>query len=87
MTYDRFSNLSLLYIERDLTHIINSEEFLNIFAQKSRRLILILIISYLKCYFFYTFNSNTRYVFDNNMMYLWYIIYLYFIILLKNVIL
>jgi len=38
MTNDRFSNLSLLHIERDLANIINSEDILNIFAQTSRRL-------------------------------------------------
>lgn len=34
----RFSNLSLLHIERDLANNIIFEEVLNIFAQKSRRL-------------------------------------------------
>jgi len=38
MSNDRFSNLSLLHIERDLANNITSEEVLNIFAQKSRRL-------------------------------------------------
>jgi len=38
MANDRFENLSLLNIERDLTNIIKSEEVLNIFAQKNRRL-------------------------------------------------
>jgi len=38
----RFSNLSLLHIERDLANIINSEDVLDIFTQKSRRLNLIL---------------------------------------------
>jgi hypothetical protein len=42
MTNDKFENLSLLHIERDLANIINSEDVLNIFAQKSRRLNLIL---------------------------------------------
>jgi len=41
MTNDRFLNISLLYIERDLANIINPEDVLNIFAQKSRRLNLI----------------------------------------------
>lgn len=38
MSNDRFSNLSLLHIERDLANNITSEEVLNIFAQKIRRL-------------------------------------------------
>lgn len=42
MSNDRFSNLSLLHIERDLANNITSEEVLNIFAQKSRRLNLII---------------------------------------------
>jgi len=42
MTNDRFSNLSLLYIEKDLAYIINPEDILNILAQKSRHLNLIL---------------------------------------------
>lgn len=42
MTNDRFTNLSLLHIERDLSNNINPEEVLNIFAQKSRRVYLIL---------------------------------------------
>lgn len=42
MRNDRFSNLSLLHIERDLANNIKSEEVLNIFAQKSRRLNLVI---------------------------------------------
>jgi len=42
MSNDRFENLSLLHIERDLANIISFEDVLNIFAQKNRRLNLIL---------------------------------------------
>jgi len=43
MTNNRFSNLSLLHIERDLAHIINSKKYvLDIFAKKSSRLNFIL---------------------------------------------
>jgi len=52
---DRFSNLSLLHIERDLANIIKSEEVLDIFAQNSSKALkpyTIVIISYLKCFFY-----------------------------------
>ncbi|XP_050419915.1 uncharacterized protein LOC126832918 [Adelges cooleyi] len=38
MTNDRFTNLSILHIERDLSHVIESENVLNIFAEKDRRI-------------------------------------------------
>lgn len=41
MTNDRFTNLSILNIEKDLSYVIESEKVLNIFANKERRLTLI----------------------------------------------
>jgi len=35
---DRFSNLSILYIEKDMSKNINSNDILNIFADKNRYL-------------------------------------------------
>jgi len=40
MLQDRFTDLSLLYIEKDLTKNINSNDILNIFADKNRYLVL-----------------------------------------------
>jgi hypothetical protein len=37
----RFTNLSILHIERDLSYAIESENILNIFVEKHRRLSLI----------------------------------------------
>ncbi|KAL4121876.1 hypothetical protein QTP88_014298 [Uroleucon formosanum] len=39
MIQDKFIDLSLLYIEKDLTKNINSNDILNIFANKNRYLI------------------------------------------------
>ncbi|KAE9522303.1 hypothetical protein AGLY_017294 [Aphis glycines] len=41
LTNDRFTNMSILHIERDLSHEIESENVLNIFLEKHRRLCLI----------------------------------------------
>jgi len=38
MTNDRFSNLSILQIERDLTSEIKTEDILNIFSTNKRRI-------------------------------------------------
>ncbi|KAF0691097.1 zinc finger MYM-type protein 1-like, partial [Aphis craccivora] len=40
MLQDRFSNLSILYIEKDMSKNINSNDILNIFADKNRYLLL-----------------------------------------------
>lgn len=41
MVQSRFSNLSSLYIERELTNGLKNEDIINKFAEKSRRLDLI----------------------------------------------
>jgi len=40
MLQDRFSDLSILYIEKDMSKNINSNDILNIFADKNRYLLL-----------------------------------------------
>jgi len=40
MLQDRFSNLSILYIEKDMSKNININDILNIFADKNRYLLL-----------------------------------------------
>lgn len=38
MSNDRFSNLSILHVERDLSSKINTEDILNIFNTNKRRI-------------------------------------------------
>jgi len=40
MDQTRFSTLSILHIERDLSNNINTEDILNVFAEKERRILL-----------------------------------------------
>jgi len=40
MDQTRFSTLSILHIERDLSNNINTEDILNVFSEKERRILL-----------------------------------------------
>jgi len=56
MTQNRFSDLAILNIERELSNVINNDDILKLFSSKYRRIVIIynvnlFLLTYTKLYF------------------------------------